>query len=282
MISLLSHTGAASSAGGNITTTPISTLTASVIFAYAVAEGAQNPVFSDSLGNVWKALTTQSAPGHEQGVLYYCVAPITGASHTFNLSASNVSYPALCVAAFTGLTTSAFLDAQNGAVTASTVSTFQPGSVTPAVNGELLIAGLGFNGGSPPITVSIDSGFAITDQFYLANSYGCALAYLVQAVAAPVDPTWTVAASGTIETPVASLGALDPISLANARVAQSSLDVITLSNPHAQVFQSCLDIITIPAVVGVQIILRGVKRLQSGPSETLQDIQGAAHVKRAV
>jgi ribose 5-phosphate isomerase len=64
------------------------------------------------------------------------------------------------------------------------------------------------------------------------------------------------------------------------RIAEERLRIVAIptSAQTAKLARS----LKIPAVVGVQIILRGVKRLQSGPSETLQDIQGAAHVKRAV
>jgi hypothetical protein len=211
-----------------------------LLAAYAVAAGG---TFSDSAGNIWSQLTAEtSSEGGFTARLYYCVNPITSASHT--VTVVGLGYPVVCFAAFSG-TISSLVDQQNGAVdNGSAVITLQPGSITPSINGELVLVGLGCGGG--PATYSIDSGFAITDQFpWLAGThYGAALAFQVQAVAAPVNPTWT--ATTGIDGPASSIGSFNSAPILNAEVSQSALDIVTLETPYVRLFQSALDIVTIP------------------------------------
>ena len=239
-IALVAHTGAASSTSETVITSPIDTTGASLLAAYAVAAGG---TFSDSAGNIWSQLTAEtSSEGGFTATLYYCVNPITSASHT--VTVVGLGYPVVCFAAFSG-TFASLVDQQNGAVdNGSAVITLQPGSITPSINGELVLVGLGCGGG--PATYSIDSGFAITDQFpWLAGThYGAALAFQVQAVAAPVNPTWT--ATTGIDGPASSIGSFNSAPILNAEVSQSALDIVTLETPYVRLFQSALDIVTIP------------------------------------
>jgi hypothetical protein len=295
---------AASAAGGNITTGAINTSGAFLIAAHVVWQStATSPVFADSLGNTWLQVPSQTENG--VGTLFYSIFPKTGAGHTFSISASNLSYGALCVAAFSEAGYTASLDQSSGAGSSGSVATFQPGSVTPTVNGEVLITGIAFGGSAS--AMSIDSGFAITDfrPNVPGDSYGCSLAYMVQPAAAAVNPTWT-ATSGSMALPVSSIAtfkvflnianarvyqsAFEIVALGNpyAQVSQSAFEIVALGNPYAQVSQSALELVVIPGptpvipLIGVQIIFRGVKRSPDSTSEPLEEVQEAPHVQKAV
>ena len=71
--------------------------------------------------------------------------------------------------------------------------------------------------------------------------------------------------------------------MANAQVSQSAIEIIALANPYARVSQSAIEIITIPAVLGVHVILRGVKRYPiSTPSQEPVEVPEPPHVENAV
>jgi hypothetical protein len=174
----------ASNAGTNaaVTTAGIDTTGANLI---VVAVGYNTVgTLTDSKSNTWTALTTRgSAPGSK---LYYCVPSSVGAAHTFTWTAS---FPSICVAAFSGAHATPF-DLENGNNAGVSVTSIQPGSITPSEDNELVIAGFGYNGTQ---TVSINGGFTISDQKPLNSgvAYGSAMAYLIQTTAAAANPAWS-------------------------------------------------------------------------------------------
>jgi hypothetical protein len=82
----------------------------------------------------------------------------------------------------------------------ASLTTLQPGSLTPSqASNNLIIANEGnFVGTGTGATASINLGFTITNQdLSTYGGYcGSGLAYLVQAVSAAINPTWTLS-SGT-------------------------------------------------------------------------------------
>lgn len=169
-----------------------------LVIHVADADGVATTV-SDSKGNSWTALTARQNSLESQ--LYYCASPTVGSGHTFTTSASS-AFPAGQVLAFSGVDASPF-DTQNGNTT--TDSTIQTGSVTPAEDGSLLVAGVGHVRGVSP---TIGSGFTVTDSNALSggNYYGAGAAYLVQTTAAAINPTWTLDSSGVLAATIAVFG----------------------------------------------------------------------------
>jgi hypothetical protein len=99
----------------------------------------------------------------------------------------------LFISAWSGtLTTSGVFDAQNG-FSATFTSALQPGSVTPAGTGELLVTNIVTQGND---TESIDSSFKIQDSQYGYSDFA-AWAYLVDLNSSTVNPTWTPSGGGT-------------------------------------------------------------------------------------
>lgn len=194
-LSLLAHTASSSAS----TTTPaIDTSGATLIVAVG---GTWNspPTMSDSEGNTWTVATTTTVANSACSRILYVANPTTGTSHTFTVSGSNA--PTCAILAFGG---AGVLDQTNEAATNSPPNTlWQPGSVTPGVNGELIVTGFDVDGSS--VSPTIDSGFTVTDVVaYGANVEGIAAAYLVQATAGAIDPTWTYGGGHTIAATIAS------------------------------------------------------------------------------
>jgi len=148
---------------------------------------------SDSKGNTWIGLTLHGTSGGNFHKIYYCVAPPAGKlgpGHTFSYAATT-SYGALVAQAWSGVDTAAPVSGENGAD--GTPATLAAGPVTPPTPGCLIVTGIVHdnNGGA---TVTIDSGFTIAGSkpYVPGTSMGSHAAYLIQAVAATVNPVWTV------------------------------------------------------------------------------------------
>ena len=279
-ISLLASTGVAATGPEYVTTPSIDTSGASFLAVF-VSNGDWGGAIgiTDSENNLWSQLASQGISGATQGTLFFCSSPKTSAIHTVS-TAGNNNYPSVCFAAFGG-TGAASLDKQNGAASAATgVMSFQPGAIVTRFDGELIVTGIAFNAIG---VLSISAGFSIAQQFDFTpgSNFGSALAWGVQAAAGSINPTWTASGGGTSD-PAAVIGGFAGTRPSFAQVSQSALDIITLSNPNARVFQSAIDIITVPAVIGVQVILRGVKRYRELTALELSEAPEVLHVDKAV
>ena len=152
---------------------------------------------TDSLGNTWTPLTQYSGGGSNYGQIFYKYNPTTGSAHTVTFSGA---YSAIEFMAFSGAAASPF-DQQNGAGGGS-ISSIQPGAVTPSQSDELIIAG-NTNGGS---SVSVNDGFTIPSGLSFNDvgsvNLGSACGYLIQGAAAAINPTWswTGSSNGVAET----------------------------------------------------------------------------------
>lgn len=201
LISLVAHVAAqdASAFAPTTTTAPIDTTGANFLVMVAVQyddDPSTNAHVSDSFGNTWVALTKQNSYGVAQ--IFYAADAITGPGHTFNIDTTvcGGSGASLAVAAFAGVNVTPFeagSDEQSGQINSPTANA-QPGSVTAASVGDLIITGFGGLAWSGPATV--DSGFTITDQpSGGGNENAAALAYLITTTAPAVNPKWTVASN---------------------------------------------------------------------------------------
>ena len=190
---LLTHTHA----GGTLplTTSGIDTTGATLLVVTLNGYGFSSPAsttVSDSKGNTWIALTPETdSPGTTvvNTVMFYAWAALnTGSGHTVTLSATN-NFVGATFSAFGGTKVSAnpLGATQNGALTLSSVTTLQAGSITPSQDGALIIANLGTGDGSASFT--IDSGFSVIDQvaWVSGSNESNASAYLIQTHAAAVN-----------------------------------------------------------------------------------------------
>lgn len=190
-LALLAHAAATSPDSRNVTTSAIDTTGADMIIVTAISDNA-GQVLTDNKGNSWTAAKTQnitSGFGNATVTLFMALSPIVGTGHTFSFSDAGVHYPALAVAAFSGINVSSALDQSASAMTGSATS-LQGGSVTPSIAGELVISGLGDNVTATPGAVTqltlLDS---LAPVAFL--SFGVGMAYEIQTTATPRNPTWS-------------------------------------------------------------------------------------------
>lgn len=185
---LIQHAGIGGNNLGPITTAAIDTTGADLIVLggqYYTAIGTP----SDNKGNSWTlGIASGTGGGTGGAVLYYCRGGVAGAGHTFSW---NGNYGPLQVLVFSG-SAAVPQDQFNGSP-----SNAQPGSITPSVNNSLVISAAA--NASASIN-SIDSGFTLRSDlnlpFVSGPSIGGATAYLIQTVAAAINPTWSPFASG--------------------------------------------------------------------------------------
>lgn len=178
------------SVAGSSTTSAVDTTGANLII---LALAGQSFSVSDNKSNTWTALTSRSnGAGNTTGRLYYCENPTVGSGHTFS---TGQTYNAVGMVAFSGADTSPF-DQQN-TNTNGTGTPLTTGSVTPGVNGELLIAGLALGGTT--LTPAIDSSYTLQGSVNATPgvTYGVGVAYLVQTTAAASNPSWSWAGGST-------------------------------------------------------------------------------------
>lgn len=159
------------------------------------------PVPTDIKGNTWiLALTIPpvASGGNIQQFVYYAANPTVGTGHTVNSGCASDQYHSHEVAAYSGVATVSPLDQATSHYAGSGPSalTEQPGSLTPSVDGCLVITtegNFGSSGTSPSISVS--AGFTPIDLItgIFASYVGSGTAYEVQGARVAVDPTWTLA-----------------------------------------------------------------------------------------
>jgi hypothetical protein len=185
---LISHAFAAGT--GTATTSAINcagaNLAVMVISDYGILATADTP--SSSPANTWVALGNSQNGAGNVAIWYAKNATVNG-SMTFHTLGN---YPMAMAMCWSNADTSAPFDqqAQSGAATGTTC---QAGSITPGVDGEVIIAGFTTLQTSLG-TVSLDSGFTKldTNPFNSGTSIGGGDGYLIQPTAGAVNPQWTV------------------------------------------------------------------------------------------
>lgn len=152
---------------------------------------------SDSKGNSWHSLTNQYETANIGGTIWYAYdhggsALSAGASHTATVTGN---YSGFCFSAWSGtLTTGNPLDQQNGNNNGTGTGTLTTNSITPSVNGCLIITSVHTNNTTP---YTINSSYTVlnTWAFVAGAGIGNATGYLVQTTAAATNPTWTTNSS---------------------------------------------------------------------------------------
>jgi hypothetical protein len=144
---------------------------------------------SDTQSFTWTPGTNCNPGGNGNEVaIWYSQGGAGTGSHTVTVTppAGGGGYIAVTFTAWKGSTASP-LDRQNCAGTMGATSV-QPGSITPSVNGELIVTAA--NAGNASTSWSVNSGFTIGPTVCgNSGSQQSAMAYLIQATAAAVNPT---------------------------------------------------------------------------------------------
>lgn len=178
---LVASTSAAGASGG--TTGAVDTTGANFLIVHVSGLVSGNP--SDSNLNTWHTAVNRIVGG-VSSCIFYAYNATAGSGHTFTYGGTVTSFE---VMAFSGVDFSADPLITTSSATGSGITSIQPGTVG-STDPMLCISGLTYVQTS---TISIDSGFVITDQFALSPGvyYGGAAAYLVQSAAGNENPTWS-------------------------------------------------------------------------------------------
>jgi hypothetical protein len=179
----------ASANAANATTDAIDTTGAKLLIAVGASFSVAG-TFTDSKGNTWTVLPSQTA-----GVAYvcnvaYCINPTVGSGHTFSFSGAYNSFRVLAFSA----TGDIEFGASDGDAIADPGTSLSPGSVTPTENNSLVIAALAWGAAGGPASVS--GGMVLAQSPYVDNvSIPEVTGYLLQTVAAAFTPTFTFPSS---------------------------------------------------------------------------------------
>lgn len=156
---------------------------------YGMVTAPTTGAIGDSRSESWTALTNYQAASAGMR-LFYAQNATGGSGHTFTVSLTG-GYPGFCVAAFSGTHTSSVFDAQNGSNVAITGgSQLDTGSVTPAANNELVIAGYSSISTG---TAASASNMTMLDEIGLDNgvSFAAAVSYEIQTTATARNELFT-------------------------------------------------------------------------------------------
>ena len=189
-------------ASGGGTTTGINTTGAGLLICVtSYFSGATGVTMADSKSNTWTPLTAATSANTKCNV-YYSVPTSVGASHTASFTGSSL-FPTFYFAAFAfGAASPADQQSTNNGSSTSATST----SITPSVDNELVIAGVGTNANGAAITAPGGSFTTINSTLAASsgNAIGGGAAYWIQTTASAASPTWTVASSSDWTTKMAS------------------------------------------------------------------------------
>lgn len=196
-IAVILNTYVVSATGG--TTTGADTSGADLIVVALEYYKASGSNLTDSVGggagNTWTALTDYQNPAANSAVrIYYCSNPTVGASHTFSTTSD---FSGLCVLAVSGARTATSpFDQEIGDTGGFAGATQGPGSITPSVNGCLVVTGFYQNtAGAPAPTVP--AGYtAIGTPWPTATAFTGGAAYQIQTTATATNPPWTPGSVG--------------------------------------------------------------------------------------
>lgn len=167
---------------GSIDTSGASLLVANIT---TFAPSGSPTLTVDSLGNTWTAKTARSV-SINLARPFYKDNPTVGSGHTIT-TASSSNYEGEW-AAFTGISTSSPFISESAGGTGSSITSLQPGSITPGQNALLITGIASTNSGD---TYAIDSSFSITDQHINTASAGFGGALAWKESSGAENPAWS-------------------------------------------------------------------------------------------
>lgn len=158
--------------------------------------GTGPATITDSLSNSYTCFTVWADTTWTERVCYVYNPSVSGSSLTVTIGGSPAKTSA-CGMAFSGVSSAP--DTQNHALGGGgTVTTIQPGSITPSVTNELLTSILVFSNATAS-SASIGSSYAITDQDNEGAGTATSIACAWQKVSSTsaLNPTWTIGSGGS-------------------------------------------------------------------------------------
>jgi hypothetical protein len=174
------------SGGSGGTTAGIDTTGASLLVCAIFANNGGTITPSDSNGNTWTLVTSNS----DFFKVYRVQNPTVGAGHTFTITGNHS--PAAIFAAFSGAHTSSVddLSSDNDGIFSSSL---QPGSITPSGNNFLVVTACATldQTNTPAVTAPFSSNVIDAFPASSGNYIGGALAYEIQTTATARNPTWS-------------------------------------------------------------------------------------------
>jgi hypothetical protein len=181
------YTGASTGA----TTPAIDSTGASLIEVTVAYHAGGTPTVSDSKGNPWTALAASASAGGGQRVQkFYRIGPIVGTGHTVTVTGGAI-YAAVIVRAYSCTPGDVFTAQSPASNTASSVTSFDTGSVTPLSAPALVTSGMTWDSsGSVPSATTpmtlVDGQAPVPGE-----CYGVAVSDEVQSTATARNPNWT-------------------------------------------------------------------------------------------
>lgn len=186
----------AGAGGGDITTAADDMSAADFLVAglawKAVGGGADDIL--DSQSNTYTKLTPRSSGSDVSVRIDYKAAPSVSATHTFtgDVTPTGTSMPSVFGAGFSGVLQVAPFDTGKESGANATAQSISAGTITPSVDGALLIALLGVDraAGAP---VTVNNGFTLMESvvFVTAQHQELHAAYLIQTTAAAISCTFS-------------------------------------------------------------------------------------------
>ena len=227
-ITLLTHTSSGDSANdGESDSTPNIVTTGANFLATGVAyyDGNTPTVrVVDSKSNTWSARTVKKFADFASQIYYSKPVSVgTGHNVTVDSNPTTALYPSIHFASFAGVHATPYDGESAGGQT--TGQSVQPGSLTPSVDGCLILAMLCCDALNVA-GLSINGGFTLLDPLDNTGNVavGGAMAYLIQTSKAAVNPTfaWSGATIGS-----AVMAAFKPAEVASGGGGINSLLGIT-------------------------------------------------------
>lgn len=180
---LLAHT---SNQGNGTVAMTVNTTGATLIVVLTAYYGPAGFSISDNASNAW---TLGAHSDTTAGIVLradYVANPVVGNGHLFNINATQASVMVLAYQG-TGTTTA---DKTSVNSIAGTVSSIQPGAITPSANDSVVVAGCtsGHN------INSIDSGFTIEENLpsVVGSFFALAGADLLKSGSSALNPIWQI------------------------------------------------------------------------------------------
>ena len=182
-----------------LTTDAINTTGSNMVVVVVCDYNSGSGSMSDNKGNTFTlAQSRQTTTNSRISVYYLTSSAIYGSSHTFTYTSTLWCIPNIYVYAYSGASTSPYLTWNSTTTSGAPVSSLTTGSITPAVNGALLITAFATipssgTGNTPTIS---GGGFTNSnrDAWYpliSAKSLYSGCYSLVQTVAGASNPTHT-------------------------------------------------------------------------------------------
>ena len=179
------------------TTTGIDTTGANGLFVVLTYKKSAGANISDSKGNTFTILTKYEEPSADGAVVtYYVQNPTVGAGHTFTTTSQFCGVNVLAVSGCRTATTP--LDQETGFTTGlAGGGTIQPGSLTPNVDGCIVLTGVNQQAAAGAPTVP--TGYVTIGTYAIGLSFPGGAAYKIQTTAGAENPSWGVDPSANAE-----------------------------------------------------------------------------------